>query len=204
MSTQELKQNARRLAGLLKVIADPERLRILALLAEQSCSDAALSRQTDLSTATINQHVRKLLDSGIVTASGGSPAQTYSLNTELLLSLRQTPLDEAAPDPLSSGSGPNDDSARLKVVRNFFDGDRLKSIPARQQQKRIVLEHLVRKFEPDRKYPEREVNGILRNAHDDVASLRRYLIDFGFMTRERGIYRVVSDEAHQQDSTKTL
>ena len=33
---------------------------------------------------------------------------------------------------------------------------------------------------------------LLRPAHEDVATLRRELVDYGFMTRERGIYRVAT------------
>jgi hypothetical protein len=33
----------------------------------------------------------------------------------------------------------------------------------------------------------------LRLAHDDVASLRRELVDYGFMVRDRGIYRIASE-----------
>lgn len=53
----------------------------------------------------------------------------------------------------------------------------------------IVLEKLVEEFEPDRAYPEMEVNQILLDFFDDYAILRREIVDFGYMERERGIYR---------------
>ena len=34
---------------------------------------------------------------------------------------------------------------------------------------------------------------MLREAHDDVATLRRELVDYGFMVRDRGIYRVATE-----------
>jgi hypothetical protein len=34
------------------------------------------------------------------------------------------------------------------------------------------------------------VNDILRLVHDDVATLRRELVDYGYMTRVSGIYRI--------------
>ena len=51
------------------------------------------------------------------------------------------------------------------------------------------LDHAVARFEPERTYPERQVNDILANLHPDVAALRRYLVDEGYMEREAGIYR---------------
>jgi hypothetical protein len=34
---------------------------------------------------------------------------------------------------------------------------------------------------------------MLRVAHDDVATLRRELVDYGFMARDRGIYRLATE-----------
>ena len=39
-------------------------------------------------------------------------------------------------------------------------------------------------FDVGMRYSERQVNGILRRFHPDVASLRRYLVDEGFLDRE--------------------
>ncbi|MCC2626874.1 MAG: hypothetical protein K0S14_524, partial [Thermomicrobiales bacterium] len=49
------------------------------------------------------------------------------------------------------------------------------------------------RFAPDRAYREAEVNDLLREAHDDVATLRRELVDYGFMVRDRGIYRIATE-----------
>jgi hypothetical protein len=70
---------------------------------------------------------------------------------------------------------------------------RLTQIPAQLKKRVIVLEKMVQEFEPEREYPEREVNLILLDFHDDVASLRRALIANGLMEREKGIYRRVAD-----------
>ncbi|MDP9233795.1 MAG: DUF2087 domain-containing protein, partial [Actinomycetota bacterium] len=37
-------------------------------------------------------------------------------------------------------------------------------------------------------YEEREVNRILKRYHDDYATLRRYLVDEGFLSRDAGKY----------------
>ncbi len=78
-----------------------------------------------------------------------------------------------------------------KTLRAFFDGDRLLSIPA-QHAKRITILHYLAEtaFERKRKYPEKELNQILALRHPDAASLRRYLVDEGFMTRKNSVYRL--------------
>ena len=47
---------------------------------------------------------------------------------------------------------------------------------------------LERCFAEDRPYPEKEVNQRLALHHPDVASLRRYLVDEGYLAREAGVY----------------
>jgi hypothetical protein len=54
----------------------------------------------------------------------------------------------------------------------------------------VVIRYLRdRCFGEDRPYPEEEVNQRLALYHPDVASLRRYMVDAGLMTREAGEYR---------------
>jgi hypothetical protein len=81
-------------------------------------------------------------------------------------------------------------SPQEKVVRSFFRDDRLVSIPARQAKRDLLLPVIVERcFPEDRDYEEREVNMRLALLHPDVAALRRYLVDGGWMTRVGGIYR---------------
>ena len=84
-----------------------------------------------------------------------------------------------------------EDAYRDKVLRTFFKHGRLTQIPAQQKKRLVVLEHLLQEFEPGRPYPEREVNHILLEFNEDVATLRREMIDHKMMTREKGIYQRV-------------
>jgi hypothetical protein len=78
---------------------------------------------------------------------------------------------------------------REAVLRAFLDADgRLRTIPARHAKRLVVLDHLARAFEVGVRYPEREVDAVLRAFHPDHAALRRHLVDDGFLTREQGVY----------------
>lgn len=182
--------NARALAQLLKVIADETRLRILGMLAERPYVGKELAKALDLTPPTVSHHMRKLVDAGIVNATPDAQLQRYSLNSSLLLDMRRRPLNESGSRSSSGSVSSEDATFRARVIGNFFDGKQLKSIPARRKQRVIVLQHLLQGFDPARTYTEPEVNDILREAHDDVATLRRELVDYGYMTRERGIYQV--------------
>jgi hypothetical protein len=75
-----------------------------------------------------------------------------------------------------------------KVLRSFVRDGRLTQIPTARSKRLVVLDRLAQEFEPGRRYPERTVNTILGRWHDDTASLRRYLVDEGFMSRDAGVY----------------
>ena len=79
-----------------------------------------------------------------------------------------------------------------KVLRAFLRDDRLVLIPAHDRKRRVILRWLMtRCFTEDRDYPEKEVNMCLALVHQDVAALRRSLVEAGLMTRQAGLYRPV-------------
>ena len=80
------------------------------------------------------------------------------------------------------------DAARAAVLRAFIVDGRLTSIPAAQGKRRVVLEHVARSFVPGVRYPEKEVNAVLRAWHPDYAALRRYLVDEELLARDAGVY----------------
>ena len=80
------------------------------------------------------------------------------------------------------------DAVTASVLRTFLRGGRLTQIPMQASKRRIVLDHICRVFDIGVQYPEREVNSLLRAFHPDYAALRRYLVDEGFLGRERNIY----------------
>lgn len=124
--------------------------------------------------------MRKLVDAGIVEATQDAQRVIYSLNGDTLLEARRTPIDEVPAVPATSGDPTTD-----RTLRHFFDGDRLKSIPAERKQRVTILKKPMEWFDPDRAYAKREINELLGMAHEDYATLRRELVNYGYMTRER-------------------
>ena len=90
---------------------------------------------------------------------------------------------DAGPPPDPTGDAPPD---AAKVLRTFFRGGRLTSIPTSHAKRLVILDRLAQELEPGVRYTERQVNARLRPFHDDVAALRRYLVDDGFLDREAG------------------
>jgi hypothetical protein len=75
------------------------------------------------------------------------------------------------------------------VLRVFLGPDgRLVRIPAKHTKRLVVLDLLAQEFVPGERYSEVEVNNRLRPFHDDVAALRRYMVENLFLAREAGVY----------------
>jgi hypothetical protein len=92
--------------------------------------------------------------------------------------------------PVALAQTPRRLTDQEKVVRAFIRDGRLVSIPAKPSKRDLLLPVILdRCFPEDRPYEESEVNMRLAELHPDVAALRRYLVDRGWMTREAGIYR---------------
>lgn len=81
---------------------------------------------------------------------------------------------------------------RDPLDRWFDKAGRLSSLPAKRSARLPILERLAESFEPNRIYPEKEVNAVLRGFHDDVASLRREMVGVGLFVRTTdGVYKRV-------------
>lgn len=77
------------------------------------------------------------------------------------------------------------------VARLFTDG-RLAQVPAKRKVRVAALLEVLARFEPGRDYPEREVNEVLLQVHEDFAYLRRELVNYRYLARADGVYRVVA------------
>ena len=87
------------------------------------------------------------------------------------------------------------DAARAeqeRLVGRLFTDGRIERVPAKRKVRAAVLLEVVSRFEPGRDYREREVNEVLLGVHEDFAYLRRELVNYGYLVRDAGTYRVTS------------
>jgi hypothetical protein len=161
------------------LLADPARLKVVAALALGAGTIEEVGTASGLPLKDVALAARRLSRAGLVRRDGhGLALLTDRFSAAARLAAEQAP----PPEPLSA------DPAEDAVLSAFLRNGRLVSIPAQRSKRLLVLDHLVRIFEPGVRYPEREVNALLRSWHPDVAALRRYLVDEGLLTRESGIY----------------
>lgn len=189
MTETTFEDNLEARAQLFKALGHPVRLLILNLVKMKPRHGEELATILRLNPATISHHLAKLSEVGLLRSRKDQYYQTYSLVGSML----DKTLGEviSLPQPELS-TDVEEDAYRNKVLKTFFRRGRLTHLPAQLKKQQIILERLVQEFEPDQTYSEHEVNQILLEFHEDVATLRRGMISHGLMERERGIYRRVA------------
>ena len=180
--------------ALFKCLADRSRLQILKSLAQEDMYVERLAQRLGLTPPTISFHLKKLSEAGAVTSYKTQYYTMYALEAEVFQRTMLSLLEEESAE--ADMQAQRDEAYRQKVLGSFFQYGKLKSIPTQKKKERIVLEELVRAFDPGRDYTEREVNIILADFHDDFCTLRRDMIGEGLMERDHQVYRRV--EQHKQ------
>ena len=72
-----------------------------------------------------------------------------------------------------------------EILGKYLTNDRrLSRWPRKEKEKLVLLNHMVRSFEPGNEYTEAEVNDILSGFLQDYVTLRRYLIEYRFLSRK--------------------
>ena len=177
---------------LFKCLADTTRLQLLSVLSDGPKYVELLSQLLERSPSTVSFHLKKLEETGLVQAQKEQYYTMYSLNRSLL----DQPVSQ-----LVLGDRHKLDAQALKeqqyrenVLKNLFEYGKLKTIPVQRKKRRIVLEKLAENFEAGVHYPEKQVNLILADFHDDFCTLRREMVAEGIMSREKGEYWLREDE----------
>ncbi|HEY2309988.1 MAG TPA: DUF2087 domain-containing protein [Gaiellaceae bacterium] len=164
-------------ATLIRLLADENRLRVFGAVALGAQTVAEIAARTGLDATDVQAALPRLVCSGLIAQDGGLHVSLEALQ------------DAARRRPERARGAADATADEQRVLRNFVVDGRLVQLPARHAQKQVVLGYVARRFDESRSYEEREVNELLRDFHDDTASLRRYLVDEGLLEREAGVYR---------------
>ena len=78
------------------------------------------------------------------------------------------------------------EAEKAVILKKHFQGGKLTKLPLREKGRVVVVEHLSSLFEKTYPYTEMQVNEILKGASPEhYATLRRYLVDYGFLGRTK-------------------
>jgi len=180
---------------MLKALAEENRITLLRLLNQQEYSFGDLAASMNLSDPTVSHHLSRLRQSGLVSLRTAGTQRFYRINQNGLTHFKQlaaeiekmpnipttTPADDIWIDALN---WPDEDR---KVLRDYTQGGQLLRIPNKHKKWLVILHWLATLFKADVLYSEKEVNAIIAEVHlSDYATLRRGLVDMGYLRRERG------------------
>jgi hypothetical protein len=161
----------------LGLLAEPSRLRVVAALVLGARTRSEIAAKTELAPRTLATALNRLVDGGLV----AEDAEGYVFE---IAELREAARAAGRRRLQAEREGSPGD----QILSRFFKKGRLVSMPAARAKRVAVLNHLAQDFEPGHYYEEREVNRILKRYHDDYATLRRYLVDESFLSRDAGKY----------------
>jgi predicted transcriptional regulator len=175
-----------KLLAFFQALGNESRPRIVGLLANGEMSVGALARQLDLKEPTVSHHLNKLKELELVTMRADGVNHIYRLDLKALENLNR---DIYAVARVSAAAEVTEgDEFERRVMKAFTRNGRIREIPTQYKKQQVITRWLVKAFEPGRRYPEAEVNEVLKGFHEDFASLRRFLVEDGLMAREGGIY----------------
>lgn len=164
---------------MLAALADPERLSVVAALVLGASSTDDVASSASLPKRRVLEALTRLESAGLVVHD--KAGWTFDLGRLRQIAREARPRDE--PDDVGDV-----DARTGAVLRTFLRGGRLTQIPTQHAKRLVVLDHICRIFEIGVRYPEREVNTMLRAFHPDHAALRRYLVEDGFLARDHNVY----------------
>lgn len=77
------------------------------------------------------------------------------------------------------------DEEKKKTLAAFFSNGVLKELPSKEKRKVIIFLELIKIFEKDCIYSEKDVNELIKKVYDDFAIIRRSLIDYKLLERSK-------------------
>ncbi len=183
-----VEQNLKARADLFKALGNPIRLLIVNLIRIQPRHTEELASIIKLTAGTTSHHLSILTKAGLLVSKKEQYYQTYSLIEGVLDKSLKDMVAMPQPDLVSNVET---DAFTQKVLSTFIKRGRLVKIPSQQKKLLVVLAEIVKAFEEGKTYSEREVNITIADYNDDFATLRRALVEFGFLerTKDGSVYK---------------
>lgn len=180
--------------ALLRTLGQQQRLTMIALMSEREYTVTELAARLDLSEPTISHHVSKLHAARLLNLRMAGTQRFYRVNPKRLETFKAyaAAVDQPVVQVVKEASDNtwidalDWEEEEKQVLRDYTFNGRIRQFPTKEKKWIVMLHWLATKFEADRRYTEKEVNAILTPIHEDYATLRRNLIAYGFMRRERG------------------
>jgi DNA-binding transcriptional ArsR family regulator len=173
------------LVEFFKALGDGNRLRIVGLLSERPYTVEQLGESLGIGVSTVSHHLGRLARIGLVDTRTESYYTLYALRPKVLADMAKKLLAHA--EPARPPAEEQLEAFDRKVLATFTSSDgRILAFPTQEKKVHVLLRHVLPAFSYGVRYPEKRVNEILSRYSDDVARLRRWFVEYGYMKREGG------------------
>lgn len=168
-----------------QVFGNESRLKIIGHLANGEASVGELAELVDLKEPTVSHHLAEMKAIGLVAVRPEGNMRIYRLDGKALERMGK---DIFAQPNLAALVDPRDLSEDERILRTWVKDGRIVDIPAQEKKKQVLVRWVAEQIDPDRRWTEKEFSEWLAQFNEDYAFLRRYLVDYGYMAREKGVY----------------
>lgn len=165
-------------ASAASLLLDPDRLSVAGPLAARPMTTDALVAASGRDARTVLSCLGDLRGAGLVVVAGDG----YRLDVDALRAAAAEQRDADIPMDPAIGFGMTDDER--VVLERYFSGRTLTEFPMQRAKRLVILQRLALEFDLGRHYSEAEVNETLHPFFTDWSTLRRHLVDEGFLDRE--------------------
>ncbi len=169
-----------------KALGNESRLKLVGLMADRERSVQELAALLALKEPTISHHLAVLKGAGLVAMRIDGNTHWYRLDLDALRRVNQSLFSADLSKVPYEADG---ELWEREVLQNFLEAERLVKIPDARKKRWAVLKWLARRFAPDTPYTEAEVNAVIKRHHPDAATLRREMVGYGMLQRNKGVYR---------------
>lgn len=168
----------------INAVSNRNRLAIIALLSQKMQSAAELASEMDNKRGEVDDHLSILSNANLISRIEVGDEIYFKFNPKTIEEVARQHLSRKPTSNIFSELDLNQDQRRIISHYTNQDG-RLRSIPTKSNKLNAVLEYMIGSFDIGVKYKEGEVNHILSHFYDDTTTLRRLLIDYKLLDREK-------------------
>ncbi len=166
---------------LCKLLLDEDRLTILGRLAQKALSAEELRTELGIKERELTRHLQQLHRAELIITQTDGAIEKFSLDVSTLHRYKK----QLFAAPIAR----HIQSETEKTLAAFVKAGVLTGLPVQHGKLLVILGWLAARIPPGVDHDERTINELLKGHEIDHVTLRRLLIDYGFMTRAAGIYR---------------
>lgn len=153
-----------------QAVGQPERVKLLGLLANKPHSVPELAEVLGLKETAVSKHLNRLVQSELITVDSNQFTYAYTLDKNSL---------DRFQDAILDGDLFEDFATRTK--QTYIFNEAITQIPTNEAERNVIVQWLGEKFEPGRQYTAVEVKNIILTHYTRHQLLRSHLLDKGIL-----------------------